>query len=77
MAFVVVAAAKIEFCIAPYVIHSQINPNPIERWDGRAGIESIGFNWAGSVRIDGIDLHRPICYCLCKVRGGQERTVQP
>lgn len=56
LAFVVLAAVAIKFFIAPYVIRSQINSSLSQRWDGRAEIKSIGFNWGGSVRVDGIDL---------------------
>lgn len=57
LAFVVVAAVTIKFFIAPHVIRTRINSSLSERWDGRAEIKSIGFNWGGSVRVDGIDLY--------------------
>ena len=77
LAFVVVAAVTIKFFIAPYVIRSQINSNLSERWDGRAEIKSIHFNWGGSVRVDGIDLYRPVYNCVCQVTGGAERSLRP
>ena len=74
---VVVAAMTVKFFIAPHVIRSQINSNLSERWDGRADIKSIGFSWPGAVRVDGIDLYRPVYNCVCQVTGGAERSLQP
>ena len=57
LVLVVVAAVAIKFFIAPQVIRGRINSALSERWDGRAEIKSIGFNWGGSVTVDGIDLY--------------------